>query len=327
MKRPGACASSCSCGRAARPAAHRQRAEPVLAGQPQRGQRPGRRPCTAARSACWPIHPWALACSPASTTAGHRRRPAGDRPAGAICQHAPAALGPARGAGWRANTTRWPVQHGLTPTQMALAFATAAGAWPAPSSVTLRCSMWTEAVAAWHPLAPELLAQIDALRWPVARPGPVKPGDESRPKPATIGFQNRTARVPMANLIVHGGTPLTGRIVPSANKNAVLPILCATLLTREPVRLVGIPEITDVRKILEIFRTLGSRWRWTTPRACWTCTTRTRSSTPNATTCPRRCARPSCWCRRCWRALAWRASKTTCRAAPWACARSTRTWR
>jgi UDP-N-acetylglucosamine 1-carboxyvinyltransferase len=63
----------------------------------------------------------------------------------------------------------------------------------------------------------------------------------------------------MANLIVHGGTPLSGRIVPSANKNAVLPILCATLLTREPVRLVGIPEITDVRKILEIFRQLGSQ--------------------------------------------------------------------
>ncbi len=62
----------------------------------------------------------------------------------------------------------------------------------------------------------------------------------------------------MANLIVHGGTPLSGRIVPSANKNAVLPILCATLLTREPVRLLGIPEITDVRKILDIFRMLGS---------------------------------------------------------------------
>ncbi len=62
----------------------------------------------------------------------------------------------------------------------------------------------------------------------------------------------------MSNLIVHGGTPLTGRIVPSANKNAVLPILCATLLTHEPVRLVGIPEITDVRKILDIFRQLGS---------------------------------------------------------------------
>jgi UDP-N-acetylglucosamine 1-carboxyvinyltransferase len=62
----------------------------------------------------------------------------------------------------------------------------------------------------------------------------------------------------MSDLIVHGGTPLRGRLVPSANKNAVLPILCATLLTTEPVRLRGIPEITDVKKILEIFRTLGS---------------------------------------------------------------------
>ncbi len=65
----------------------------------------------------------------------------------------------------------------------------------------------------------------------------------------------------MSSLIVHGGTPLAGRIVPSANKNAVLPILCATLLTREPVRLIGIPEITDVRKIVEIFRALGSEVR------------------------------------------------------------------
>ena len=62
----------------------------------------------------------------------------------------------------------------------------------------------------------------------------------------------------MSNLIVHGGTPLRGRIIPSANKNAVLPILCATLLTYEPLRLLGVPDITDVRKILDIFGTLGS---------------------------------------------------------------------
>ena len=65
----------------------------------------------------------------------------------------------------------------------------------------------------------------------------------------------------MSNLIVHGGTPLRGRITPSANKNAVLPILCATLLTYEPLRLFGVPDITDVRKILDIFRTLGSEVR------------------------------------------------------------------
>jgi len=62
----------------------------------------------------------------------------------------------------------------------------------------------------------------------------------------------------MADLIVHGGNALRGNIIPSANKNAVLPILCATLLTREPVRLRGVPEITDVKKIIEIFGQLGS---------------------------------------------------------------------
>lgn len=63
----------------------------------------------------------------------------------------------------------------------------------------------------------------------------------------------------MSNLIVHGGAALSGRIVPSANKNAVLPVLCATLLSREPIRLRGVPEITDVKKILEVFRALGSK--------------------------------------------------------------------
>lgn len=62
----------------------------------------------------------------------------------------------------------------------------------------------------------------------------------------------------MSHLLVHGGRPLRGRIIPSANKNAVLPILCATLLTNQPLRLHGLPEITDVKKILDIFRTLGS---------------------------------------------------------------------
>jgi UDP-N-acetylglucosamine 1-carboxyvinyltransferase len=62
----------------------------------------------------------------------------------------------------------------------------------------------------------------------------------------------------LPDLIVHGGLPLSGRVTPSANKNAVLPILSATLLTREPVTLRGVPDITDVRKILAVFRELGS---------------------------------------------------------------------
>ena len=62
----------------------------------------------------------------------------------------------------------------------------------------------------------------------------------------------------MSSLIVHGGRPLRGAISPSANKNAVLPILCATLLTSEPVVLHRVPDITDVRKLLAFFRELGS---------------------------------------------------------------------
>ena len=63
----------------------------------------------------------------------------------------------------------------------------------------------------------------------------------------------------MTNLIVRGGRPLRGEITPSANKNAVLPVLCATLLSDAPLVLHRVPDITDVRKILEFFQALGSQ--------------------------------------------------------------------
>lgn len=66
----------------------------------------------------------------------------------------------------------------------------------------------------------------------------------------------------MTNLIVQGGRALRGAITPSANKNAVLPVLCATLLARDPVVLRRVPDITDVRKILAFFQTLGSSVDW-----------------------------------------------------------------
>ena len=62
----------------------------------------------------------------------------------------------------------------------------------------------------------------------------------------------------MTNLIVRGGRALRGTITPSANKNAVLPVLCATLLSDEPIVLHRVPDITDVRKLLDFFGKLGS---------------------------------------------------------------------
>jgi len=66
----------------------------------------------------------------------------------------------------------------------------------------------------------------------------------------------------MADLIVNGGKPLTGTIIPSGNKNSALPILCATLLAGEPVRLLNVPAITDLEKLVEFFTVQGSRVTW-----------------------------------------------------------------
>ncbi len=66
----------------------------------------------------------------------------------------------------------------------------------------------------------------------------------------------------MTALLVRGGRPLAGRIEPSANKNAVLPVLCATLLTDAPITLRNVPEITDVTRIVGFFQELGSKVEW-----------------------------------------------------------------
>ena len=66
----------------------------------------------------------------------------------------------------------------------------------------------------------------------------------------------------MADLIVNGGKPLSGTITPSGNKNSILPILCAALLTDEPVKLLNVPAITDVEKLVGFFQDQGSRIAW-----------------------------------------------------------------
>ena len=66
----------------------------------------------------------------------------------------------------------------------------------------------------------------------------------------------------MSDLIIHGGKPLSGTITPSGNKNSVLPILCATLLTDAKVTLHNVPNITDVEKLVTFFVEQGSRITW-----------------------------------------------------------------
>ncbi|HKR62518.1 MAG TPA: UDP-N-acetylglucosamine 1-carboxyvinyltransferase [Thermoanaerobaculia bacterium] len=58
--------------------------------------------------------------------------------------------------------------------------------------------------------------------------------------------------------IVEGGRRLEGSIRPGGNKNAALPILAGCLLTDEPVVLRNLPDIQDVRVMLQILEGLGA---------------------------------------------------------------------
>lgn len=64
------------------------------------------------------------------------------------------------------------------------------------------------------------------------------------------------------SLLVRGGKALSGSLTPSGNKNAVLPMLCATLLTDETMMIRNVPDITDVQKIVDFFDSLGSVVTW-----------------------------------------------------------------
>ena len=66
----------------------------------------------------------------------------------------------------------------------------------------------------------------------------------------------------MPKYVVEGGVPLNGRIRPAGNKNAALPMICATLLSEEPVTLENVPDIRDVRTLLDLMQQLGCAVEW-----------------------------------------------------------------
>jgi UDP-N-acetylglucosamine 1-carboxyvinyltransferase len=66
----------------------------------------------------------------------------------------------------------------------------------------------------------------------------------------------------MPKFVVEGGHPLNGTIRPAGNKNAALPIVAATLLTDEEVILENVPDIRDVRTLLELIAVLGAEVEW-----------------------------------------------------------------
>lgn len=54
--------------------------------------------------------------------------------------------------------------------------------------------------------------------------------------------------------MIEGGYPLQGSIVPQGAKNEALEVICATLLSREPVTISNIPDILDVNNLIQLLR-------------------------------------------------------------------------
>ncbi|MDA7711598.1 UDP-N-acetylglucosamine 1-carboxyvinyltransferase [Flavobacteriaceae bacterium] len=61
----------------------------------------------------------------------------------------------------------------------------------------------------------------------------------------------------MGSFVIEGGQQLSGSITPQGAKNEALQILCAVLLTAEPVKIHNIPDIIDVNKLIQLLRNFG----------------------------------------------------------------------
>ncbi|MFQ5889259.1 MAG: UDP-N-acetylglucosamine 1-carboxyvinyltransferase [Gemmatimonadota bacterium] len=69
----------------------------------------------------------------------------------------------------------------------------------------------------------------------------------------------------MSSYRIRGPARLSGRFSPAGNKNAALPILAGALLAEEAVRLTNVPDILDVRTLIELMRNLGVEAEWEDP--------------------------------------------------------------
>jgi len=63
----------------------------------------------------------------------------------------------------------------------------------------------------------------------------------------------------MASFKITGGLKLKGEIVPQGAKNEALQIVCAVLMTKDPVTIHNIPNIRDVNKLMELLEDMGVR--------------------------------------------------------------------
>ena len=69
----------------------------------------------------------------------------------------------------------------------------------------------------------------------------------------------------MQQFVIEGGQPVSGTMHARGNKNAATKMLPACLLTEKPVLLHNVPDIGDVRVVIELLQHLGAEVAWTGP--------------------------------------------------------------
>jgi UDP-N-acetylglucosamine 1-carboxyvinyltransferase len=63
----------------------------------------------------------------------------------------------------------------------------------------------------------------------------------------------------MSSIRIQGGIPLKGTVTPMPNKNSILKLIPACILTNETVTIHNVPKSTSVRIMLQVFRQLGGK--------------------------------------------------------------------
>ncbi|NCD43155.1 MAG: UDP-N-acetylglucosamine 1-carboxyvinyltransferase, partial [Bacteroidia bacterium] len=61
----------------------------------------------------------------------------------------------------------------------------------------------------------------------------------------------------MSSFIINGGKRLAGEITPQGAKNEALQVLCATLLTDQPLEIANLPDILDVNNLIDLLCSMG----------------------------------------------------------------------
>lgn len=80
----------------------------------------------------------------------------------------------------------------------------------------------------------------------------------------------------MEKLVIEGGVPLSGTMVPAGNKNGALATLAASVLTEEEVLVRNVPRIRDVDAMLAILAAIGVSVEWQGPNEISLCSAAVR---------------------------------------------------